>query len=902
MKKLLLYACVASLFYIQLAMPFLTFNIFPNVISGVAYAADTCDEEFAKANGTSCAEIRRLQEGKEIDCAALRQRGEEGKAEQDAKLSEENKEDSDKLTDQFAAIKANKPEDSALFITADVLTGIMFLAMAFVSLFLVLGCTGKCAAGTIAAAAGGAFYLAGEVQAWIRYADAMNQLGANEEAYLKCEAAQGLSRKKAEDTSGTAELSESEFAAQEAQLTVDEKKVINSAQFGALEKQKEALNNIRDIAITKAWLQGASAVSFLTATGIEIGFTISDNAAMTSSLATLKALNVELELMAKGAAASAGGAVVEIDCNWCKAGSLYTMSHITAYQTEYNQVFSNTCVPPAALSDLDMARIEVICDGWTTTCMGVSTEPATIAYTAVRAEMKSVSINLQGNLFPHCTPPGGACGAMCKLVDVQRFFTPMSEEQKVALEGKNWMMKIIDFIFPAAEASAGDWIKGIGLTAAVLVVLFVLFSGYTNLSSKFLTRPPQRIVLFSVMSVLAIAAWGVTMGVISEMDSRIATINELLSKWKNMKGEGTSVEERPTPTPTATPNVGATATPAPGASNDTATPTPTPTPTPPPVIDESSIDGGIKYRNYADNDTQENKSVLASFTNWIVSRFKSSVEDALAATSTGMSFTLPKNKKFPCFGKEEGGKCPSQSKSQMEQLAKVPNLPPLLAQQGNRAILLAKEVSGARGISNEAMNLAKTMGKDIANTQATMDKLEKLYDQKQVENYQQMLKTKNDMINAYNALSDEAKEKIDPSFLGKVKEIGKNKPMKLKENRQGFFNQMKKIAEAALSKMSSSARENFKRNKSFSMGVAPERIQQRQTAITATSRHKPEVVIDGGFETAKTDPSIAQNLKKDNNDGIDDLEVTVDDINKGEEISIFQLISQRYRRIFNIAE
>ncbi|OFZ15808.1 MAG: hypothetical protein A2X86_11315 [Bdellovibrionales bacterium GWA2_49_15] len=916
MKKLSLYACVASLFYLQLAMPFLTFNIFPTVMAGTAYAADTCDEAQAKSMGTSCAEIKRIQEDKAVDCAALLREGQEAKAKQDSsgsgsgEASDQNEQDAATLKDQFTAIKQ---EEAGSMVTSDILTGIVFLAIGVVSVYLGMSCVkGTCGAGTVMAAIGAVLYFVGEIVGMVGYNSAMSELGATQDQYLKCEKAQGISRKKEDDTSGTAELTGEEFETQTSQLTLDEKKVIDTAQFAALDKQRKSLATIRDYAIGKAVLQGAASVAFLIAMTIEIVTTVKDNGHMTAAWQAYASIARSSESCVAGytapcavPATAAANCPYVTACSICWSGANFSWSDIATYQVHYNTIWSNaTCVESTYVLTTEIGWIESL-DAGAAVCALPYCFWAPPLQTTAHTNMKAVTINLAGHKFPNCA---AGCGP-CRIVDSSELFTPMNKEQKATLETKNLAEKILGFLIPEAQASSGgDWVKGIGLTAMVLIVLLGILSGFTSLADSFITRPPQRIVLFSVISALALAAFFVTTAVAVEMGDRIDKMDAILGKWKEVgEGSGSGIGSG-TGSGSGSGSGSGTGS---GSGHDPAeeppTPpaAPTPTPTPPPageVID--SLDWGVEFRNFASDDEREKNSPLGLMKSWITKVFKSSIEEARAG-SPGMAVTLPGNRKFPCISKEEGGNCTSQSKSQLEALAKIPGLPDIILQQGNRAILLAKAVSGQRGLSVEAMNLARSMTRDLSKTKTMADKMEKMYDEKRQEDFKRLQETRELMAKNYNAMSDEEKEKVDPKFLTNMRSVAEYKPAKLKDDKLGLLNKMKKIAQGALNKLSASARANLNKSGFFSMGVDPMKIERKQTSMNAKAVANKPAVVDGGFETTttdNTDPSIAKNLKRDNNDGIDDLDVTVDDINKGQEISIFQLISQRYRRIYNITE
>ena len=111
----------------------------------------------------------------------------------------------------------------------------------------------------------------------------------------------------------------------------------------------------------------------------------------------------------------------------------------------------------------------------------------------------------------------------------------MGEEQKISLQTKAMVQKIIDLIFPVAEASsAGDWIKGLGMSAIVILILMAFLGGFTTIADSLAVFPPSRAVLFGAMGALTAVALGITIGIIAETQSRISRSIRFWTLGKNL--------------------------------------------------------------------------------------------------------------------------------------------------------------------------------------------------------------------------------------------------------------------------------------------------------------------------------------------------------------------------------
>lgn len=376
------------------------------------------------------------------------------------------------------------------------------------------------------AAAGGAIFLAGEVMAYFKLKDVIKGM--------------------------------------EEQITRDKNGNVNKEQIEAIERLKKSYEEAKKTANTKKTLQLAAAAAFAAAAVAAYTMTAGDLATLTActtgiggTLTSLKVLTAQCQ-----AEASSPNPGTSAMGNACLAEIAVCAPTVTAYKT--------------ALMKYELHRQSTMPSaGGLATANGLEGGLLSIAASSqgsCPARTKASAAIFQGACKPlvpnNLMGESGGVGLVASIANnnmlkdlpfiyKQQFLKQgISERQIASIIEQNtpkpdsMLMKVVDLFFPQAKA---ELFSAMGI-ASSLAISFILTTSLTigPAIDMFMLIPKNRAIVWGILAGLTAAATSSTNNVISQIESNIKKIDEILKSMYSMADGATGTQIAPVATAQAT--------------------------------------------------------------------------------------------------------------------------------------------------------------------------------------------------------------------------------------------------------------------------------------------------------------------------------------------------------------
>lgn len=369
------------------------------------------------------------------------------------------------------------------------------------------------------AAAGGAIFLAGEVLAFFKLKDVMKGM--------------------------------------EEQITRDKKGNVNKEQIEAIERLKKSYEEAKKTANTKKTLQLAAAAAFAAAAVAAYTLTVSDltalktcTAGISTGLAAAAAVKAKCAALSSNKFTAAEGARCYAELAACTTTIQGYSSSVTGYE------LARQTVGPSAAGLTTATSLGTATVGQLSAIPGVCTTYTASMAAPVQACQPLVPTNkiADSGGVGLVTPltPNNILKDLPSIYKQEFLKQGISERQIANVIEQNtpasgsMMMKVVDFFFPQAH---GALFSAMGI-ASSLAITYILATSATigPAIDMFMLIPQKRAIVWGILAGLTAAATMSTNNVISQIESNIKKIDEILKSMYSMADGATGTQIAPVAT------------------------------------------------------------------------------------------------------------------------------------------------------------------------------------------------------------------------------------------------------------------------------------------------------------------------------------------------------------------